>query len=167
MSYKNSSQLEETLDEGYGAGGKAIVVEVATDNKHRTFPEVKHAFSKAGGAMAEPGSVLFQFERRGIITVGKVGDADDLLLQILDAGADDASVEDDEVLVFTDMKTMHAVRKNLLDQSIVVKNAELGYVPTATVPVVDQDTEEKLFRLLDALDDLDDVTNVYNNADIA
>jgi len=165
---KSAAQLEEIIYEGYGPGGTAILVEVATDNKHRTYPEVRHAFSKNGGNIAEPGSVAFQFARKGVVTVDRTaGDPDEMLLTILEAGADDAVVEDDDVIVYTDAKDLHAVRKNLSDAGLTIKDAELNFVATSTVPVGDNEIEEKLFKLLSALDDLDDVTNVYNNADIA
>ncbi len=167
VSDKNAAQLEEIVYEGYGPGGAAIVVEVATDNRNRTLPEVKHAFSKCGGAVAEPGSVLFQFVRRGVVTVMRQGDADEQLLAVLDAGAEDAMVEDDELIVYTDMKDLHAVRQNLIATGMVVRDADLNYVASTTVPITDPDTEDKLFRLLDAIDDLDDVTNVYHNAEIS
>ncbi len=167
VSDKNAAQLEEIVYEGYGPGGIAIIVEAATDNKNRTYPEVRHAFSKTGGAIAEPGSVMFQFARKGVITVGVQGDADELLLGVLEAGAEDAVVEGDEIVVYTDMKDLHAVRKNLIDAGMTVRDAELNYVAATTVLVTEKDIEEKLFRLLDVLDDLDDVTNVYNNADIS
>ena len=163
---KSAAQLEEIVYEGYGPGGTAIIVEVATDNRNRTFPEVKHTFSKGGGAVAEPGSVLFQFVRRGVITVAMTRDADTLLLTVLDAGAEDAIIEGDEMIVYTDMKDLHAVRKALLDVSLTIIDTELRYVPTTHVPIDDSETEDKLFRLLDMLDDLDDVTNVHHNADV-
>lgn len=165
VSDKSAAQLEEIVYEGYGPGGVAIIVEVATDNRNRTFPEVKHTFGKSGGAIAEPGSVLFQFVRRGVVTVPASGDTDELLMSVLDAGAEDAVVEEGEMLVYTDMKDLHTVRKNLLEAGLTIQDAELSYVPTTLVPV-DGETEEKLFRLLDALDDLDDVTNVHHNADV-
>ena len=166
VSDKNAAQLEEIVYEGYGPGGTAIIVEVATDNRNRTFPEIKHPFSKAGGAVAEPGSVLFQFTRRGVITLGVTGDADELLMSVLDAGAEDAVVDGDDMLVYTDMKDLHAVRQQLMAGGLTVKDAELSYVPNSMVPIDTAETEEKLFRLLDMLDDLDDVVNVYNNADV-
>ncbi|MFZ1459063.1 MAG: YebC/PmpR family DNA-binding transcriptional regulator [Candidatus Saccharimonadales bacterium] len=164
VSDKSAAQLEEIIYEGYGPGGIAIIVEAATDNKNRTYPEVKHAFSKGGGAVAEPGSVMFQFAHRGVITLAVKGDSDELLLEVLDAGAEDALVDGDEMLVYTDMKDMHTVRKALVDAGMTVNDAELQYVASSTVPVDDKETEDKLFRLLETLDDLDDVTNVYNNA---
>ncbi len=164
VSDKSAAQLEEIVYEGYGPGGTAIIVEAATDNKNRTFPEVKHVFSKGGGNVADPGSVAFQFVRKGVITLAPQTDTDEQLLTVLDAGADDAAIEGDDLLVYTDMKDLHTVRKNLSDSGMIIKDVELQYVAINTVPIEDQDAEDKLFRLLDALDELDDVTNVYNNA---
>lgn len=164
VSDKNAAQLEEIVYEGYGPGGTAIIIEVATDNRNRTFPEIKHTFSKSGGAVAEPGSVLFQFTRRGVISLRLAGDTDEQLMIVLDAGAEDAVVDNDEMIVYTDMKDLHAVRQRLIDAGMYINEADLQYVAAQTVFIADQETEAKLFRILDALDDLDDVTNVYNNA---
>src|SRR3954470_24967500 len=97
---KNAAQLHENLYEGYGPGGTAILVEVATDNINRTYPEVKLAFSKHGGNIAEKGSVAFQFDHKGMIRVK--GSGDDLMLQALDAGAEDMQEEGDESVIYTD-----------------------------------------------------------------
>ncbi len=163
---KSAAQLEEAIYEGYGPGGTAIIVEAATDNKNRTYPEVRHAFSKNGGNIAEPGSVAFQYTRRGVITVAADADADAQLLAILDAGAEDAQVEDDEVIIYTDMKTMHTVRQALQNAGMTVKDVELQFVPNTLVTTNSPDIETKLFKLLNALDDLDDVTNVSHNAEL-
>lgn len=167
VSDKNAAQLSEVMYEGYGQGGTAIIVEAATDNKNRTYPEVRHAFSKNGGNMAEPGSVAFQFTRRGVIVVEITGDADEVLLSALDAGADDAVVEDDQLVVYTEQKALHAVRQALIDAGLSVKSAELSYVPNNTVVIDDSETARKILKLMDALDDLDDVTAVHSNFELA
>ncbi len=164
VSDKAAAQLEEIIYEGYGPGGTAIIVEAATDNKNRTYPEVRHAFSKTGGNIAEPGSVLFQFTRKGVVVVAPQDDSDTQLLTLLDAGAEDAVVDEDEVHVYTDMKDLHTVRSKITDAGMTIKDAGLQFIASSTVPVEEKETEEKLYRLLDALDDLDDVTNVYHNA---
>lgn len=164
---KSAAQLEEIIYEGYGPGGTAIIVEAATDNKNRTYPEVRHTFSKNGGTIAEPGSVAFQFCRQGVITIALDGDPDDMLLTVLDAGAEDAKVDGGELVVYTDMKKLHEVRKALQDGGLTIVDAGLQFVPSTTVPVADEEAEVKIFKLLDALDELDDVTNVYNNAEFS
>lgn len=162
---KNAAVLEEVMYEGYGPGGTAIIVEATTDNKNRTYPEVRHAFSKNGGNIAEPGSVAFQFTRRGVIRVEFEGDADEALLTVLDSGAEDASIEDSEIVVYTDMKELHAVREKLQETGLKVVDAELNYVPNANVAIDNEETARKLLKVLDALDELDDVSNVSSNAE--
>ena len=158
---KNAAQLEEVTYEGYGPGGVGIIIETATDNRNRTYPEVRTAMTKNGGTMAEPGSVMFQFTRRGVLRVQAIGE--DALLTILDAGAEDAVEDDGEIVVYTDMKDLHAVRSKLVEAGLDVLDAELQYVASNEVPV-DDDASAKIMKVLDALDDLDDVTNVHTNA---
>lgn len=164
VSDKNAAVLEEATYEGYGPGGIGIIVETATDNKNRTYPEVRTAFTKTGGSMAEPGSVAFQFTRKGVISV--VASGEDALLTILDAGADDAIEEDGQMTVYTDQKDLAKVRTALIAAGLEVKEAELQYVPNAAVEVSDPEAARKALKLLDALDELDDVVNVHTNADI-
>lgn len=157
-------QIQEMLYEGYGPGGVAILVECATDNINRTYPEVRLAFSKHGGNMAEKGAVAFQFDRKGIIRVK--GSGDDLMLQVLDAGAEDMQEEGEESVVYTDSKELAKVRDALRDAGIEVLEAELTYVPNNTVEVTDKETAGKIMRLMDALEDVDDVTTTHVNFDI-
>lgn len=161
-------QIQEVMYEGYGPGGAAILVECATDNINRTYPEVKLAFSKHGGNIAEKGAVAFQFDRKGMIRVA--GSGEDLLLQVLDAGAEDAqeddSQEDGETVVYTDPKELAKVRDALKDAGIEIKEAELTFVPNNTVEISDEATVGKLMRVMEALEDCDDVVNTHTNFDI-
>jgi len=161
---KNAAQLQELTYEGYGPGGVAIMAEVATDNINRTYPEVKLAFSKHGGNIAEKGAVAFQFDRKGMIRVKGTGD--DILMQAIDAGADDVQDEGDESVIYTDPADLAKVRDGLKDAGLEITEAELTYVPNNTVAVADKDTAGKIMRLMDALEDVDDVTNTYVNFDI-
>ena len=161
---KNAAQLQEVMYEGYGPGGVAILVEVATDNINRTYPEVKLAFSKHGGNIAEKGAVAFQFDHKGMIRV--TGTGDDLMLQALDAGAEDVQEEDEESVVYTAPTDLAKVRDTLREQGLEIKEAELTFVPNTTVEVTDAATAGKIMRLMDALDDCDDVTNTHVNFDI-
>jgi DNA-binding regulatory protein, yebC/pmpR family len=160
---KNAATLEEIVYEGYAPGGVALIIETATDNKNRTFPEVRHALTKNGGTVADSGSVMFQFDRKGVITVKATGD--DALLAILDAGATDANEEDEVIEAVTDAKDLMKVKKAIEDQGLTVEEAELRYVAKNDVPVTDKETADKIIRIMDALDDLDDVLNVHSNAD--
>jgi YebC/PmpR family DNA-binding regulatory protein len=164
VSDKNAAALEEITYEGYGPGGVGIIVETATDNKNRTYPEVRIALTKNGGTMADPGSVAFQFTRKGVIRVA--ADGEDALLTILDAGAEDAVEEDGEIVVYTDMKELATVRQAIADAGLKIEDAELQYVANNHVLVDDVETARKLLKVLDALDDVDDVVNVHTNADI-
>lgn len=161
---KDAAQLHEVLYEGYGPDGVAILAECATDNINRTYPDVKLAFSKHGGNIAEKGAVAFQFDRRGMIRVKAAGD--DILLQALEAGAEDVQEEDGESIIYTDAKDLAKVRDALALGKLEITEAELSYVPNNTVGVTDAKTAGKIMRLMDALEDLDDVTNTYVNFDI-
>lgn len=157
-------QIQEVMYEGYGPAGTAILVECATDNINRTYPDVRLAFTKHGGSIAEKGSVAFQFERKGMITIK--GSGEDLLLQVLDAGADDANEDDGELTVYTDPKKLAEVRDNLKQQNVSIDEAEITYVPNNTIDITDKSTAGKVLRLMDALDALDDVTKTHVNFEI-
>lgn len=161
---KNAAVLEETTYEGMGPGGVGIIIETATDNKNRTFPEVRNTLVKNGGRIADAGSVAFRFDRKGVITVQASGE--DALMTVLDAGADDATEEDGEIIVYTDQKDLAKVRTAIIEAGLAVSGAELQYISNSPVEVNDVETAKKIVKLLDALDDMDDVVNVDSNANI-
>ena len=161
---KNAAQLQEVMYEGYGPGGVAILAECATDNINRTYPDVRLAFSKHGGNIAEKGAVAFQFDRKGMIRVKASGD--DVLMAALEAGADDVQEEAGESVIYTDPKALSSVREALSANGLEVVEAELTYVPNNTVEVSDAATAGKIMRLMDALEELDDVTATHVNFDI-
>lgn len=164
VSDKNAAVLEEVTYEGMGPGGVGIIIETATDNKNRTFPEVRSALTKNGGRVADAGSVMFQFSRKGVITVEATGE--DALLAVLDAGAEDAMEEDGDIIVYTEQKDLAKVRTAILEAGLKVSGAELQYIANHSVEVSDPEVARKVLKVLDALDDLDDVVNVHTNADI-
>ena len=159
---KSAAALIEETYEAYGPGGVGIVIEVATDNKNRTMPEVRHTLDKNGGRMADPGSVMFQFTRKGVIMISDKGE--DALMAALEAGAEDASEEEDGIEIYTAASDLMKVRGDLITAGLNVTSAELQYVPNTLVPVSGEDAE-KLEKLLDAVDDLDDVVAVHTNAE--
>lgn len=161
---KSAAQLQEMMYEAYGPGGTAIIIEAATDNTNRTFPEVRTAVTKHGGTMADKGSVAFQFERKGVIRVK--GSGDELMLQVLDAGAEDMQEEGEESTVYTDPKELAKVRDALNAAGIEILDAQLSYVPNNIVEISDKETAGKIMRMMDALDDVDDVTVTHVNFDI-
>jgi YebC/PmpR family DNA-binding regulatory protein len=165
---KSAAQLVEVLYEGYGPGGVAILAEAATDNVNRTYPEVRLAFSKHGGNIAEKGAVAFQFDRKGMIRVK--GSGDDLLMQAIDAGAEDMQEDTDsetpESVIYTAATELAKVRDALKEQGVEITEAELTYVPNTSVEITDAATAGKIMRLMDALESCDDVSNTYVNFDI-
>lgn len=161
---KDAAQLQEVLYEGYGPGGVAILVECTTDNINRTYPDVKLAFSKHGGSIAEKGAVAFQFDHKGMIRVPLTGD--EVILQALDAGAEDVQEEGDQSIIYTDAKELAKVRDALVSAGLSITESELTYVPNNVVEVNDVATAGKVMRLMDALEDLDDVSSTHVNFDI-
>lgn len=162
---KDAAQLLELLYEGYGPGGVAIIVECTTDNINRTYSDVKLAFSRHGGSLADKGSVAFQFDRRGMIRVEQKGDS--VLEAAIEAGAEDIIDEDDGTIIYSDPKALNSVRIALVEAGLKVLETELAYVPKDIVKVENADTAGKVLRLMDALEDLDDVSNTFVNFDIA
>ena len=120
---KNAAVLEETAYEGMGPGGVGIIIETATDNKNRTFPEVKNTLSKNGGHIADAGSVMFQFTHKGVIRVAETNE--DALMAVLDAGADDAIEEEGELTVYTELKNLAKVRSSIINAGLTVTSAGL------------------------------------------
>jgi YebC/PmpR family DNA-binding regulatory protein len=161
---KDAAQLQEVLYEGYGPGGVAILAEVATDNLNRTYPDVKLAFSKHGGNIAEKGAVVFQFTQKGMIRAK--GTAEDVFMQAAEAGADDVQDEDGEAVIYTEAQDFAKIRDELKDAGLEITEAELTYVPANSVEISDEATAGKIMRLMDALEELDDVRNTHVNFDI-
>ena len=159
---KSAAALIEEVYEAYGPGGVGIVIEVATDNKNRTLPEVRHTLDKNGGRMADAGSVMFQFARKGVIEVTEKGD--EVMMVALEAGAEDVVDEDEGSMIYTEASDLMKVNKALAEGGFSVTSAEVQCVPSSYVPV-EGENAEKLEKLLSAIDDLDDVTNTYTNAE--
>jgi YebC/PmpR family DNA-binding regulatory protein len=161
----DAAAIENALYEGYGPGGAAILVEALTDNRNRTGAEVRHAFERHGGSLGEPGSVSWQFEKRGVILVdGERFDEDDLMPAI-DAGAEDVSEDGDLLKITTAASDLAAVRSALEGAGVEVQSAEVSMEPKSTVQVGEGDAPA-LLRLMDALEDQDDVDSVHANFDV-
>ncbi|WFS61453.1 YebC/PmpR family DNA-binding transcriptional regulator [Pseudodesulfovibrio thermohalotolerans] len=158
--------LAEILYEGYGPGGVAMLVEVATDNKNRTVAEIRHAFSKHGGNMAENGAVSYLFNRKGVIVFNKEKYTEDDLMEVgLEAGAEDIIDDGDSFTVYTAPSDFMAVQQAFADAGMEYESAEFNQVPETLIPV-DATVGKKVMNLFDALDDNDDAQNVYMNADL-
>jgi YebC/PmpR family DNA-binding regulatory protein len=157
--------ISELTYEGYGPGGVALLVEVATDNKNRTVAEVRHIFSKNTGNMGESGSVAWMFEKKGIITLPKQGKSEDDILEIaLNAGAEDMRTEDEYFEIQTEIESFEPVRRALIDKELTLDNASLQWIAKNTINVAGENAE-KMMKLIESLEDSDDVQNVYSNAD--
>ena len=155
----------EGFYEGYGPGGIASMVEVATDNKNRTVADVRHLFSKHGGSLGTDGSVSWMFDRKGVITIDRQAYDEDKMMEIaLEAGADDVIDDGDVWTIQTSMEDFNGVRDNLENAGIAIQSASLAMSPQ-NLTAVDVELGQKVMRLMDALDDNDDVQNVYANAD--
>ncbi|MBO6149165.1 MAG: YebC/PmpR family DNA-binding transcriptional regulator [Lachnospiraceae bacterium] len=155
--------------EGYGPSGTAIFVNALTDNKNRTAANVRSAFSKGGGNLGTPGCVAFMFDEKGQILVDKENcdlSADDLMMQALDAGAEDFNEEDDSFEIITAPESFEDVRKSLEDAGIEMASAEVTRLPQNYVEITDETDITKFNRLIDLLEDDDDVQAVYHNAEI-
>ena len=157
--------ISELTYEGYGPGGIALLVEVATDNKNRTVAEVRHLFSKHGGNMGESGSVAWMFEKKGVISLPKQNKSEDDIFEIvLNAGAEDLHSEDEFFEIQTDIESFEPVRKALLDNNLSLDNASLQWIAKNTINIAGENAE-KMMKLIEGLEDCDDVQNVYSNAD--
>jgi len=159
-------EYEEIVYEGYGPGGVAIVVETATDNRNRTAADVRSMFSKAGGQLAGQGSVAWQFEQRGLISVERdAGDPDDIALAAIDAGATDVDTEADPIEISTEPTDLQRVQTELEAAGVKIESSELAMV--ATTPIeVDVDRARQNLKLIEALEDSDDVQRVTANFEL-
>jgi YebC/PmpR family DNA-binding regulatory protein len=158
---------ESILYEGYAAGGVAVLVDVLTDNRNRTGSEVRNAFSKNGGSMAEPGAVAWQFERKGVVLADRKVDEEELMLMALEAGAEDIADDGEVWRITTPPTDLHTVRAALEDAGVAVSSSELSMVPSATIPVEESSVAKQVLRLIDTLDENDDVQDVYANFDMS
>lgn len=152
--------------EGYGQGGVAIYVETLTDNKQRTVAEVRHAFSKYGGNLAENGSVAWMFEQMGLIEVmAEDHDEDEMLMEVLEAGGEDMEREDDRYIIYTPYAELHNVLHKLEEDNYQIEKAELTMIPKNSVNA--DEVAGSLLKLIEQLEDLDDVQKVYANYEIS
>jgi YebC/PmpR family DNA-binding regulatory protein len=152
------------LYEGYGPGGVALLVEAVTDNRNRTGADVRHAFSKHGGSLGEPGSVAYLFDKRGVIAVDSERHSEDDLMVAVEAGAEDITSEDGAFEVLTAPADLARVRAALEQAQVTIERAELEYRPSTLVPI-DESQASSLMRLIEALEDSDDVGDVHANFD--
>jgi YebC/PmpR family DNA-binding regulatory protein len=160
----DAAAIETVLYEGYGPGGVAILVEALTDNRNRTGSDVRHAFSKHGGNLGEPGSVGYLFEKKGTITVDATRYSEDDLMVAVEAGAEDISSDEGILEIVTALEDFTTVRRALEGAGIEIDGAEIAYRPKSLVPIDERQTV-RLMALIEKLEELDDVDEVYTNFD--
>ncbi|QAV69518.1 YebC/PmpR family DNA-binding transcriptional regulator [Salinibacterium sp. UTAS2018] len=171
---RGSGQLGDAIEylnimyEGYGPNGVALMVECLTDNKNRAAADVRTIMSRNGGSLADPGSVAYNFERKGVISITKTEGVseDDILMAVLDAGAEEVKNHGEGFEVITDTAHLVESRNALQTAGIDYDSSEAEFVPNLKVEV-DADTARKVFKLIDALEESDDVQNIYSNFDIS
>ena len=161
----DTDNIESVLYEGYGPGGVALLIEALTDNRNRTSAEIRHAFSKYGGNLGEPGSVAYLFDKRGVIVVDAGRYDEDDLIGAIDAGAEDIALDDDVFEVITPPADLTRVRRALDEAGVEIESADLTQRPKSRVPVGEANAT-KLMKLIDALEESDDVGAVHANFDV-
>ncbi len=164
----DAASYEEIMYEAYGQGGVAILVECLTDNRNRAAAEVRTAITRNGGTPADPGSVSYLFGRKGVVSVTKTDGLteDDVLMAVLDAGAEDVNDAEETFDVVCEATDTTAVRTACTDAGLDVQSADVAWMPTLNVPVEDE-VALRVLKLIDALEDLDDVQNVWANVDVS
>ena len=161
----DAAAIEAVTYEGYGPGGVALLIEAMTENRNRTGADVRHMLSKHGGALGEPGSVAYLFDKRGLIVVDAERYSEDDLMPAIEAGAEDIAVDADVFEVATDPSELTAVRGALEEAGVEMQSSEVAWLPRTRVPVQEDDAG-KLLRLIDTLEDNDDVDAVHANFDV-
>lgn len=164
---KQAGDMSEVTYEGFGPGGVSVIVEAITDNKQRTTPEVKSAFDKSGGSLGVQGSVSYQFEQKGQVSVERNGTSlDDLFMLAAESGAEDIEEAGDDILIYTSPDTLGKVRDGLMEAGVKIKGAELTRKPIVIKILENEAQQEKIFTFLEKLESMDDVQKVYANYDI-
>ena len=161
----DADQIETVVYEGYGPGGVALLIEALTDNRNRTSADIRHAFSKHGGNLGEPGSVSYLFDKSGVIVVDAARYDEDDLMPAIDAGAEDIALDDDVYEILTSPSELVAVRESLEAAGVEIESADVTQRPKSRVPV-DESDAARLLKLIDTLEESDDVGAVHANFDV-
>ncbi|PWA10728.1 YebC/PmpR family DNA-binding transcriptional regulator [Pueribacillus theae] len=163
---QDDTQYDEITYEGYGPGGIAVMVKVLTDNRNRSAAEVRHAFTKNGGNLGENGCVAFMFERKGLLMIDKNVEADEeeIMLQAIEAGADEVESEENGMIIYTEPDHLESVKEALEAEGIQFVTSEVTMIPQTTTTPSEEDAM-KMQKLIDMLEDYDDVQDVYHNMD--
>ncbi|OGU58724.1 MAG: transcriptional regulator [Ignavibacteria bacterium GWF2_33_9] len=161
------AQIEEYTYEGYGPGGVAVILEVATDNKNRTFPEIRSLFAKFGGNMGESNSVAWSFDRKGVIEIKTNGKSEDELMEaVLVSGAEDMEYDEEQSRIISAMEDYGTLNKYFQENDFEIVESKLEYIPQNTTKITDVDMAKKFMKFNDAFEDHEDVQNVFTNIEI-
>ncbi len=163
---KETGGWSEVAYEGYGPEGIAVVVEAATDNRNRTGAEIKNIFERAGGSLAGPGSVSFQFSKTGLLTVAKKDNTDEQILSLIDLGAQDVEEVADMIEVYTKLEELKEIKDQIEKKDFEVLDVELIMKPVNNIPINTQEKAGKVLKFMELLEEHDDVQKVYSNFDI-
>lgn len=163
---KEASSWSEVVYEGYGPEGIAVVVEAATDNRNRTGAEIKNIFERAGGSLSGPGSVSFQFNKTGFLTVVKKDNVDEQVLSLIDLGAQDVEEVIDMIEVYTKPEELKEIKDQIEEKDFEVLDVELIMKPINSIPINTQEKAGKILKFMESLEEHDDVQKVYSNFDI-
>ena len=159
----NGANFERIIYEGYAKDGVAVIVDCLTDNKNRTAPDIRHIFDKNGGNLGTDGSVMFMFNRKGLIEIEKDGiDFDELMLNVIDLGAEDVSDEDDAYQIITSVEDFQTVLDGIKEENYKLSKADISYLADNLIDA-QESNNKKIMKLIDALEDNDDVQEVYTN----
>lgn len=163
----DTSNFDAITYEGYGPNGVAFIVECLTDNRNRTAGDVRHLFEKHGGSLGTSGSVMYMFNRKGVVLIEKTDSVteDELMLTALDFNAEDVVDEEDMFVIYSDPADMHGLVKGLEEAGYTIASSEVEYVPNSML-TLDESAQAKIMNLKDKLEDLDDVQNVYVNTEL-
>ena len=157
-------QYEEVVYEGYAPNGVAVLLEVVTDNKNRTLPEIRSLMSKHGGNLAETGAVAWNFERKGVISISTAGKSEDELMEVvLEADAEDIEYDDETSRIISSMENFSIVNKFLEDNKFNIAEAKLEYIPKNIVNLTEVDAAKKVLKFIDIFEEHDDVQSVFSN----
>ncbi len=163
-----ATHYDEIVYEGYAAGGVAVIVDAATDNKNRTAADLRRIFLKNNGNLGTSGSVSYMFHKKGQITVGRETIQEERIFELaLEAGAEELTTEEEQYVITTSHDQLYAVAEALKDAGVTTSGQKFTFIPDTTVPVVDEATALQVLRLCESLEDDDDVQNVYSNLDIS
>src|SRR5205807_10054582 len=163
----DATHFYESVYEGYAAGGVAVIVEAATDNKNRTAAEIRSIFARNHGNLASSGSVSYMFHKKGLITVPRGSIDEERIFELaLEAGAQELTTQEEQYVITTSHDQLYAVAEALRNAGLATDGQKFTFIPDTTVPVADESVAQQVLRLCDALEDDDDVQNVYSNLDI-